>query len=303
VNYIRHLTGFFERAAKDHRLNPTHISLYMSIFQLWNVNRFKNPISLSRSELMELSKVSSKTTYHKCMKELQQLGYLRYDPSYHPLRGSWVHLFDFNGVKESDQSKNCPGTGLVLDKQWTGDGQVVYQSASETDDSKRFPSPLNMYKHSKHSKLSFRQPAKNLKNKKREKNEIADEKNNFSFELEKIPPVHSSNSNSAANTAAENFFTAPSEVSFEKIPESKTQVIQFFLESGYDESHAVKFFLYNSATGWKIAGKSPIENWRAAALSWMLNPQNNNKNGKSIKPETNADRLHTISDKNYSEPL
>ncbi len=303
MNYIRHLTGFFERAAKDHRLNPTHISLYMSIFQLWNVNRFKNPISLSRSELMELSKVSSKTTYHKCMKELQQLGYLRYDPSYHPLRGSWVHLFDFNGVKESDQSKNCPGSGLVLDKQWTGDGQAVYRSASETDDSTGSASPLNMYKHNKHNKLSFRQPAENLKNKKREKNEIAHEKNNCSFEHDKNLPANSTNLNSAANTAAENFFTAPSEALFEKIPESKTQVIQFFLESGYDESHAVKFFLYNSATGWKIAGKSPIENWRAAAHSWMLTAQNTSKNERSTGSETAAFRHHPGSGKNYSEPL
>ena len=45
MNYITHLTGFFDRAGKDYRLNSTHISLYMAIFQMWNVNRFKNPIS------------------------------------------------------------------------------------------------------------------------------------------------------------------------------------------------------------------------------------------------------------------
>ena len=38
MNYIKHLTGFFEKVGADFDLNPTHISLYMAIFQLWNQN-------------------------------------------------------------------------------------------------------------------------------------------------------------------------------------------------------------------------------------------------------------------------
>lgn len=113
MNYIRHLAGFFDRVVADERLNPTHISMYVSLFQFWNASRFKNPISISRGELMRVSKISAKATYHKCMKELNDFGYLKYKPSYNPLKGSLVYLFNFQTSSEqpvsTDHTKN--GTG------------------------------------------------------------------------------------------------------------------------------------------------------------------------------------------------
>src|SRR5690606_25104047 len=41
VNYVKHLNGVFRQFARDSRLNPTHISLYMALFQLWNINYFQ----------------------------------------------------------------------------------------------------------------------------------------------------------------------------------------------------------------------------------------------------------------------
>ncbi len=100
MNYIRHLAGFFDRVAKDDRLGPLHISMYVSLFQFWNASRFKNPISISRSELMRVSKICSKATYHKCIKELNEYGYLHYQPSFNPIRGSLVYLFNFESADE-----------------------------------------------------------------------------------------------------------------------------------------------------------------------------------------------------------
>ena len=94
MNYIKHLTGFFDKVIQDDRLNPTHISLYVALFQFWNVQRFKNPISISRDEVMRVSKICSKATYHKCMKDLHQFDYVLYDPSYNPFRGSLVTIID-----------------------------------------------------------------------------------------------------------------------------------------------------------------------------------------------------------------
>jgi hypothetical protein len=96
MNYIKHLTGFFDKVANDKLLNPTHISLYISLFQFWNYNRFKNPISISRDEVMRISKISSKATYHKCLKALHSQGYINYEPSYNPFKGSHVYLFNFS---------------------------------------------------------------------------------------------------------------------------------------------------------------------------------------------------------------
>lgn len=106
MNYIRHLTAFFHMIAMDDRLNPTHVSLYMALFQSWNVNRFQNPISISRSEMMKLSKISANATYHKCIKDLEQFGYLEYIPSYHPVKGSLINLFNFDTPTEQVTPRN-----------------------------------------------------------------------------------------------------------------------------------------------------------------------------------------------------
>ena len=96
MNYIKHLTGFFEKVSTDYDLNPTHISLYMAIFQLWNQNRFQNPISISRDELMRISKISSTATYHKCIKELQERQYVEYNPSFNPFKGSTLNVISLD---------------------------------------------------------------------------------------------------------------------------------------------------------------------------------------------------------------
>ena len=95
MNDIRHLTGFYDKIQQDERLNPTHISLYLALFQFWNINHFQNPISISRNEMMKLSKISAFGTYHKCIKELQIFGYIEYFPSFNPYKGSLVNLYFF----------------------------------------------------------------------------------------------------------------------------------------------------------------------------------------------------------------
>ncbi|MGU3374742.1 hypothetical protein [Chryseobacterium sp. M5A1_1a] len=97
MNYIKHLTGFYERVVQDNTLNPTHISLYLALFQFWNFNRFRNPVSISRDEVMRISKIHSKATYHKCIKKLHSSGYIEYQPSYNPFIGSQVFMLDFSG--------------------------------------------------------------------------------------------------------------------------------------------------------------------------------------------------------------
>ena len=137
MNYIKHLTGFFEKVALDRTLNPTHISLYIALFQFWNCNRFKNPISISRDEVMRISKISSKATYHKCLKNLHSLGYINYQPSYNPFRGSHVILFNFSEdlkpfSKSERKSKNEPKNELVseqaLNKSYTSSSTSFEQA-------------------------------------------------------------------------------------------------------------------------------------------------------------------------------
>ena len=100
MNYIKQLTAFFQRTSEDHGLNATHVSLYMALFQFWNLNRFHNPISIARDEAMQISKIGSKSTYHKCMQELHRKKYIIYEPSCNPLKGSIVRMIDFELVDQ-----------------------------------------------------------------------------------------------------------------------------------------------------------------------------------------------------------
>ena len=121
MNYIKHLTGFFEKVAIDKTLNPTHVSLYIALFQFWNCNRFKNPISITRDEMMRISKICSKATYHKCLKNLHSLGYINYEPSYNPFKGSHVYMFNFCTSSEQAQNHSSSKNGQVV-------GQAVVPS-------------------------------------------------------------------------------------------------------------------------------------------------------------------------------
>lgn len=132
MNYIKHLAGFFNRVAGDERLNPTHVSMYVSLFQFWNASRFQNPISISRNELMKVSKISAKATYHKCMKELNDFGYLQYKPSYNPFKGSLVYLFNFQAGSEqphsADHTKNETG-GEQAQEPYINNSNIINQTS------------------------------------------------------------------------------------------------------------------------------------------------------------------------------
>ena len=95
VNYIKHLNAVFLQFSKDSRLNPTHISLYVALFQLWNNYHFPNDFYVNRDEVMQYSKIGSKTTYHRCIKELHHWKYLLYAPSHNPFHGSKIKMFNF----------------------------------------------------------------------------------------------------------------------------------------------------------------------------------------------------------------
>ena len=100
INYIKHLNGVFVQFSKDTRLNPTHISLYIALFQLWNQSFFKGEFYINREEVMDYSKIGSKSTYHRCIKELSHWNYLLYTPSHNPFKGSRIKMFDFGTSTE-----------------------------------------------------------------------------------------------------------------------------------------------------------------------------------------------------------
>lgn len=108
MNYIKHLNGVFLQFSKDNRLNPTHISLYIGLFQIWNYNRFPEEFYVNREQVMNFSKIGSKSTYHRCIRELHHWKYLIYYPSHNPYKGSRVKLFQFGTSDEQVVDLNYP---------------------------------------------------------------------------------------------------------------------------------------------------------------------------------------------------
>ncbi|SNR66220.1 hypothetical protein SAMN06265371_10839 [Lutibacter agarilyticus] len=117
MNYIKHLNAILDQFSKDRRLNTTHISLYLALFYIWNYNRFPKDFFINREEVMSQSKIGSKSTYHKCIKELSNWKYILYSPSHNPFKGSRVQLFQF-GTSEIQ--------GVDLDRPINGQASVSY---------------------------------------------------------------------------------------------------------------------------------------------------------------------------------
>jgi SOS-response transcriptional repressor LexA len=115
MNYIKHLTGFFNCITNEETIYPTHISLYLALFQSWNVNRFKNPITISRDEMMKASRIASKATYHKCIKELQLFGFIEYLPSYNPYSGTEVIMYNLSSGKPMAEQVNGKVSEQVIE--------------------------------------------------------------------------------------------------------------------------------------------------------------------------------------------
>ena len=95
INYIKHLNNVFLKIEKDSRLNPSHISLYVALFRVWNSNRFAEVFYIYRDEVMLFSKIGSKTTYHRCIRDLSNWNYIMYLPSKNPYKGSQIKLTNF----------------------------------------------------------------------------------------------------------------------------------------------------------------------------------------------------------------
>ena len=132
VNYVKHLNGIFSQFSKDTRLNPTHISLYLALFQIWNTNRFANDFYINRAEVMKYSKIGSKSTYHRCIKELSHWKYILYTPSHNPLKGSQIKMFNFGTSHEQALYPNRTNNG-------TGSGQdlvPIYKHIQTIENSK-----------------------------------------------------------------------------------------------------------------------------------------------------------------------
>ena len=278
MNYIKHLTGFFEKVSADFDLNPTHISLYMAVFQLWNQNRFQNPICISRDELMRISKIASYATYHKCIRELDERNFVKYMPSYNPFKGSTLEVVNLDFFTKPIQKKEIKK--LKTQQKIKQVNEQVVEQVAELG----IEQVLN-----KHCTSTELLPYINNTNIINRVNGRAQKKPdiNCDFLLENEPQ--------SKKKLREKKGMEP----VEKIPPVWEDILPFFKEKNNSEIEAQKFYNHFQSNGWLVGGKSKMKDWRAAARNWMLNA--NKFQPKSNAPQPN--HLHTPNSKNYAEPL
>lgn len=86
------LYGFMETIREDPRIGPSHISLFMAILYYSKIRGCQMPVSVYSRDLMKQAKISAGGTYHRCMRDLKEAGYIHYIPSYNPVLGSLIYL-------------------------------------------------------------------------------------------------------------------------------------------------------------------------------------------------------------------
>jgi hypothetical protein len=242
---------------------------------------------------MRISKISSKATYHKCLKNLHSLGYINYEPSYNPFKGSHVYLLNFSDELKprlkkdrNSSSKSEPLFGLVteqvVDKSCTSSETGTEQALVPYINNTNIPNisnNLNVSNLDEQAK-NFENEDKFFKNVDVEKEKkLREKKKSFSDS-----PTQLYNKNSGGKD----------------LTPTIENVKSYFLNQNFPEIEANKFFNYFSSNGWLVGGKTPMVDWQAAAQNWILNAP------KFISNEQQPNRakhLNTGTDKDYSEPL
>jgi len=86
------LDEFMRKAVDDHRLYPSHISLFVALFYLWKEQGYADGLNMRRDELMKRSKIVGRGTYQRCLRELDKGGYIKYIPTFNRFANSLVFI-------------------------------------------------------------------------------------------------------------------------------------------------------------------------------------------------------------------
>ncbi len=183
---------------------------------------------------MQLSKIGSKNTYHKCIKQLHEAKYIYYHPAvnrFHLVRISVIPL---------DKQEELPTRYKQLDLFSTDfdTGSVPNLGQSSTD----FDTvPVSKVGHIIKPNIKQRETPTHEIFKKNKKIQKAVN------DMGGVPKM------------GQTVIVALSEVEGQ------------FLDNNYPKEEAKKFYNHYKAIGWKIQGVTPIEDWKALVEKWMQN--------------------------------
>lgn len=289
MNYILHLNRAFEKIYEDQRFSAFHVSLYYSLFQYWNMARFRNPISISRSELMYASKIGSINTYIRCMKDLDAWEYIKYEPSFNPHKASQVNLFNF-----SNCNNNSKTNGIDISNNKAGSKAAEQSGETVVIPYTNNTNSINTINNTNKRESKKTSPKKNLSFKKEIDNEKSEKKSDS--------PVLSKTEESGQEKKEK---SSGQKEKLGRRAESRRQrpllleVQTYFQQNNWPAIEADKYYNHYQSNGWLVAGKTPMVDWQASAAKWMLNAEK-----FTLKSKTGELRSQSVvAGKNYNEPL
>jgi FtsZ-interacting cell division protein ZipA len=253
----------------------------MALFQTWNVNRFQNPISITRNEMMRISKIYSKATYHKCINELHAKEYIKYEPSHNPFKGSLIYVNSLEISQEQASKKEQRRSKKELPTEHPIE-QVVNKHKTST-----LPTP-------RQALVSYINNTNNT-NVLNIENGNVQEKNSNTDILESENLIPSEKKKKKLREKKEE------EIS-QSIPPKLDDVKSYFISQQTEEIEAERFFNHFQSNGWLVGGKSKMYNWQASANNWILNLQTFKPLKMAISSPVPGN-LKTSNQKKYDEPL
>lgn len=81
---------FVEKVKDDPRITTAHISLYVALVCMTGDEG--TSLKIFSYEVMPVCKISGSGTYHRCIRQLDEFGYIKYFPSYNHNKGSRVEF-------------------------------------------------------------------------------------------------------------------------------------------------------------------------------------------------------------------
>lgn len=300
MNYIIHLNKTFAFFCEDERLTPFHVSLYFSLFQYWNMAKFRNPISISRDELMRASKIGSVNTYIRSIKDLHNWNYIKYIPSYNPQKGSQVYLYTFdNSSNNSNDNGNNNGSDISHSK---SSDKANKKAADNAGEKPVIPS-INSLNNTNKLNIKNEDEHKRAKNSKKSISLYDGKTDTGRGKRKKVAPKK-------VEAAGRN----PERQPREKTGEAPTlnEIKIYFVENKWPLLEAEKFFNHYESNGWLVAGKTPMKNWKASSANWIINSKNFSKSTSPVAERSRSTekgggvrlgKLQTSNDKNYADPL
>lgn len=109
MNYIIHLNAFLDRAAKEQWVVANHYALYMALFHIWNKTGFRKIFWIQRNNVMKAAKITSKNTYYKCLRELEDAKLLKYYAGNSRLTPAKIEMFPLVSMPDSGTVTVSPG--------------------------------------------------------------------------------------------------------------------------------------------------------------------------------------------------